>query len=225
MKRPVRGLKDNRILNKIQKGFLERFVHSDLSSHFRLSGGTALSAFYLEHRYSEDIDLFSSEKVPLYAIERFLKSIPFVERFVITKLYDRNIFLIKTREKRQLKVEFTHYPLKLIDKINIIDGLQIESFLDIVVNKLCAITDRVEPKDFVDLFCAMRQEKLSLERLLDLAEKKCEIEGISHVLKTRLSAVPDGIEKLSLVIPVTRKVMEDFFYREIKRIIEKEIGD
>ncbi len=35
---------------------------------YYLSGGTALSAFYLEHRHSEDLDFFSGEKdyVDLY---------------------------------------------------------------------------------------------------------------------------------------------------------------
>lgn len=71
MKRPVRGIKDNRILNDIQMRFLQEFVLSDISYYFRLSGGTALSAFYLEHRYSDDLDFFSEEKIPIHFVEEF----------------------------------------------------------------------------------------------------------------------------------------------------------
>lgn len=32
-----------------------------LNKHFYFTGGTALSAVYLQHRYSDDIDLFTSK--------------------------------------------------------------------------------------------------------------------------------------------------------------------
>ena len=39
--------------------------NEDISNYFFLTGGTALSAFYLAHRVSEDLDLFSKEKADL----------------------------------------------------------------------------------------------------------------------------------------------------------------
>jgi len=223
MRNPVRGIK-GKILNDLQKQFLLEFVRSDISSVFRLSGGTALSAFYLEHRYSEDIDLFSSEVVPVYLIERFLRSLSFVKDISWTKLFDRNVFLLDCKGDRFLKVGFTYYPLRLLEEIKTIDGLMIEGFIDIVINKLCAISDRVEPKDYVDVYFAMRNEGLSLERLFVLTEDKCDIAGIRHILKSRLIQVPDGIEKLSLLMPVNKKEIEAFFIDEIKRIVKNEIG-
>ncbi len=35
------------------------FKHETIAGNFFLTGGTALSVFYLHHRYSKDIDLFS----------------------------------------------------------------------------------------------------------------------------------------------------------------------
>ncbi|MFQ5865173.1 MAG: nucleotidyl transferase AbiEii/AbiGii toxin family protein [bacterium] len=43
------------ILNPLQNSFLDEFFQQ--TQEFYLTGGTALSAFYLQHRYSEDIDL------------------------------------------------------------------------------------------------------------------------------------------------------------------------
>jgi hypothetical protein len=50
--------------------------------------------------------------------------------------------------------------------------MRVDSFLDIVVNKICAIADRIDVKDFVDLYYALKKGNLSLSRLMDLAEKK-----------------------------------------------------
>ncbi len=223
MKRPIRGIKDNRILNDLQKRFLHEFTLSDISNYFRLSGGTALSAFYLEHRYSEDIDLFSSEKIPIHLIEEFLKTLSFIKKISRTKLYDRNIFLLDVESDRILKVEFTYYPLNLLEDLHNVEGLRIEGFIDIVVNKLCSITERSEPKDYVDVYFAVKNEKISLERLFILAEKKCNIAGLRHILKNRLSQIPEDIEKLPLIISTTKGEMEEFFYNEIKKIVKREI--
>ena len=48
---------------------------SQITSRFYLTGGTALSEFYLRHRLSEDLDLFSEEEVKPGMIEAFLKKI------------------------------------------------------------------------------------------------------------------------------------------------------
>lgn len=224
MKKLVRGIEDNPILKEEQKIFLKEFTKSELRDIFRLTGDTALSAFYLEHRLSEDMDFFSSENIPFYIPEVFLKRLSFVEDIAHTKLFDRNIFTLKLRNNTFLKVEFTHYPFKNIDEPITVDNLLIDSFLDIVVNKLCAIVDRLEVKDYVDVYCAIKKGGLSFEDLINLAEKKCEIKGIRHTLKSRLLQVPDGIQDLPLKIEVTKNDIEVFFRELVKAFLFKEIN-
>ena len=48
-----------KVLTPFQEDFLRLFSKTVLAEHFFLTGGTALSAFYLEHRISEDMDLCS----------------------------------------------------------------------------------------------------------------------------------------------------------------------
>ena len=223
MKKPVRTIKDNRILTLSQVTFLREFVQSDLKDAFRLSGGTALSAFYLEHRISEDLDFFSSEKVALHSLERVLKAMECASVISYTKQFDRNLFHIKLQDASFLKVEFTFYPLRNIEEPHTIEGMQVDSFLDIVVNKLCAIADRLDVKDFVDLYWALKKGNLSLNRLMDLAEKKCEIRGIRHILKRRLLQIPEGIDQLPLKVNIKAEEMEDLFRRLIKKMVEKEV--
>ncbi len=103
-----------------------------------------------------------------------------------------------------------------------IDNLRIDSFLDIVVNKLCAIADRYDAKDYVDVYCALKNSDLNLKDLFVLAEKKCNIKGIRHVLKNRLLQIPDGIQKLPLKIELTETDLKIFFEILIRDIIASE---
>lgn len=223
MKKPVRLIDDNRILTPHQKTVLHAFVQSSLHDLFRLSGGTALSAFYLEHRLSEDLDFFSLERVPLTAVEDFLKTLSDVAAISLAKQYARNIFSLMMKDGTLLKVEFTHYPLPGIEPPVNVQGLQIDGFLDIVVNKLCAVADRFDAKDYVDAYTAVTQGDLALTDLFRHAEKKCGIAGIGHVLKNRLLQVPDGVDRLSLKIKVDKKEIETFFKSQIRKMVENEV--
>jgi predicted nucleotidyltransferase component of viral defense system len=51
-----------KILTKLQLNFLKAFFKTHLKRDFFLTGGTALAEFYLEHRLSEDIDLFTTNQ-------------------------------------------------------------------------------------------------------------------------------------------------------------------
>jgi predicted nucleotidyltransferase component of viral defense system len=65
------------ILTPNQLAFLERLQsEKQLIQRFYWTGGTALSEFYLHHRLSEDIDLFTEyEEVNQLLIHAFLKKI------------------------------------------------------------------------------------------------------------------------------------------------------
>ncbi len=225
MRRPLRGISDNRILTSQQKTFLEEFTRTELRNAFRLTGGTALSAFYLEHRSSEDLDFFSSEKIPFYVTEEFLKKVDLIKDILYTKQFDRNIFNLSLKDGTRLKVEFTYYPLINLEDIVLIDNLRTDSLLDITVNKLCAIADRIDAKDYVDLYSAIKGGDLSLKDLMSLAERKCEIKGISHILKSRLLQIPEGIEYIPLRVDIKKGEIKILFERLIKEIIKGEIDE
>ncbi len=70
-----------------------------------------------------------------------------------------------------LKVEFTVFELINIEQCASIGGLKVDSFIDLTVNKLCAIADRFDAKDYVDVYCALKGSDLSLKDLIELAEK------------------------------------------------------
>jgi len=107
-----------------------------------------------------------------------------------------------------LKTEFTYYPLKNLENMNHIASLHIDSFKDILVNKLCAIADRTDVKDYADVYCAARDEPELLGQLFHAARDKCEISGIRHILQYRLLRIPEGIERLRLKTELSPADME-----------------
>jgi len=221
--RPVRKIDDNRILTASQADFLLEFAGSELKDVFRITGGTALSAFFLEHRLSEDLDFFSSEKISIHICEQFLSGLRCGSVFSATRKFDRNIFLLKHKDGAMLKVEFTYYPLRNIEAVWDLHGLRVDRFLDIVVNKLCAIADRVEAKDYLDVYWALEKSDYSLEELMVFAEKKCEIKGINHILKNRLLQIPEGIDLLPLLVDIKPQEVRSFFERSIREMVRREI--
>jgi len=63
------------LLSVNQKIFLDFFSkHKLLFNSFYLTGGTALSEFYLNHRYSEDLDFFSEREFEIKDVTLFIKS-------------------------------------------------------------------------------------------------------------------------------------------------------
>lgn len=62
-----------KILTPLQSKFLnEFFLHTQ---DFYLTGGTALSVFYLQHRYSVDLDLFTQKDEGFKQVEHLVREI------------------------------------------------------------------------------------------------------------------------------------------------------
>jgi hypothetical protein len=88
---------DNAILRPSQKTVLEAFAGSPLKDAFYLTGGTALAAFHLGHRRSDDLDFFTEGDVPVETVLEFLRSLGMgVPEY--QHLFDRRIFLLESIE-------------------------------------------------------------------------------------------------------------------------------
>lgn len=201
-----------------QKKVLDEFKKErKLTKIFYLTGGTALAEFYLKHRQSIDLDLFTDSDFPLELATEFINKVKKKLKAEITfeTLFDRRIFYLKAI-KEEVRIEFTKYPFTRLGKLNIFDGLLVDDKFDIAVNKLFAIFDRNEAKDFIDLYFLLQQFKLN--KLVDGVEKKFgfKIEPLtlgSEFIKSRkIAAFPKMIKKL------TKKEVIDFFEKEAGKL-------
>lgn len=121
---------------------------------FYLTGGTALSRFYLNHRYSEDLDLFANalpdfrNKITELIKEMPAGWLPESDQLLITDDFAR--FFIIDSDIR-LKIEFVNdVPYRPNEPILTEFGL-IDTPFNILSNKLTALMGRVEPKDVFDI--------------------------------------------------------------------------
>ncbi len=206
-------------LDVAQRTVLEHLARSDLAEHFTLTGGTALSAFHLHHRHSEDLDLFSDDDVPLQTVDTFLMSVPGLEITSFHRRYDRKIFSA-TVDGDLLKIEFTKFPFEHVcGREEVAPGLWVDSPNEILVNKLLAMADRYEPKDDVDVYFLLRHAGApSLLQALELAERKFGIAGLRYSLQSRFLAVPS---ELPATTPqVSRHDVVAAFNEEAKRLVE-----
>ena len=189
------NIADNPILTVIQKTLLARFGASHLRDSFYLTGGTALSAIYLQHRLSEDVDFFTENDFAIEDILVLVKSLPGVQTTQYERKYDRPIFLLQWANAPVMKVEFTRYPFARVEAGPLVDGVQIDSLQDILVNKLMAMTDRSDPKDYIDVYCAIRtRPQFDLEKLIDRTTVKFGVSGVRYILSGRfLQPPPRGV--------------------------------
>lgn len=131
---------------------LHLVTHPTIEEFFFLTGGTALSVFYLHHRLSNDLDFFTLNSLDLAEID-----------FWIKRMWPQNSTKIKGSPNflsyliKEVKVDFVIDPLSnREDRKKILleneHHLSVDTINNIVSNKFCAIVSRMEPKDFIDFY-------------------------------------------------------------------------
>ena len=113
-----------------------------VSEHFFITGGTALSVFYLHHRISQDIDLISTDHRDLSIIHETLKRIFMDDLVIIKSSPEFYSYLI-----REVKVDFVFDPLSIAGTrpvINLMSGakISVDTLDKICSNKLCTMVSR-----------------------------------------------------------------------------------
>lgn len=215
---------DNPILTKEQKIFLTQFAKWEGSSGFYLTGGTALSAFYLQHRFSEDLDFFTEGELRTEPLMALLRTLPSMEDFSLERKFDRRIFLIRFHQGESVRVEFAPYPFKRIGFPLFVQSIQVDSWEDILCNKLVALADRKDLKDYVDIFFIMKEHILfPLDEAVKKTEQKFGMKGIRYILQGRFLECPKDIKGLRLLRPVDGNEMVSFFGELGKAMVRKSL--
>jgi hypothetical protein len=164
-----------------------------------LSGGAALTV-HLGHRRSLDLDLFTDGELAFHAARvslpvladrigarlEILIDAPAFHRALLTGPRGETVRIDLVRETAQ---RAGPPPVET-------DGLRVDPPEEIVVNKLCAILGRSEPRDLVDLFFL---EKAGHPPLSALAAARRKDPGLTPALlawaitQVPLDRLPDGI--------------------------------
>lgn len=93
-----------------------------------------------------------------------------------SRIYDRWEFVIPTNNP-VTRFEFVHYnhEKKRLSPLTKFRGLSIDSLPDMAANKVMAYVDRNQPKDLLDVYTLLTQEKFTVTELLALVERKFRV--------------------------------------------------
>ena len=206
------------ILTSFQTDFLKQFGKTSLTESFFLTSGTALSAFFLHHRFSEDLDFFTEQpdQVP-----RVLSILETIAQKIGAKVEVRRqfktfwTFFCMVKEMRVSNVTAQDSPYRLQQTISQKElGIFTDNALDIACNKLSALFDRSEAKDFVDIFF-IDLELFSFTELLQYAKQK-HIGLDDYWLAVSLLKVEDLGPLPRMVRPVDMGELKSFFLRQAR---------
>lgn len=206
----------------IQKKIFELFAKEDkLSKQFYFTGGTALSVFYFQHRFSEDLDFFSSENFEEIPVIEFMRkvSLSLHRNYRYTKRDPARIFEFAKGEKLLIKVDFVHYAFPRIEKGKELMGVSIDSLRDIGANKLLTINQRTDIKDFVDLYFLLKE--FTVWDLIYACEKKFRMEIDIILLGLDFLKIDDFQTLPQMIVPLTLNQLKKFFRKMAKEIGRK----
>jgi hypothetical protein len=153
-------------LYALQDWVLEKFRAVDQS--FYLTGGTALSRGYYNHRYSDDLDFFVNDAPPFELWrDRCLSRL---QQAALEKGWHLEIALREERFGRAFLRGPVSLKLEFINDVPFRVGQPwphpalgpLDTKENILANKITALLDRQEPKDAADLFWLCCRDRLDL---------------------------------------------------------------
>lgn len=202
------------ILTPLQRTVLDAFFAEEtLAQSFYLTGGTALAAFYLHHRYSDDLDLFTNTQ-PLELVWPTLQQM--LSALGLT-VESRTPQFIRLRHPQGLRVDLVlDMPFRV--GIPALRGAwRVDSLDNIILNKVSAIQGRLDAKDYVDLYLLLKDDP---QRILKwLAQAKQKDASIEPFLWSRLIGDVETFRVLPRMITHIRLEEMIAFYRSLRQLI------
>lgn len=162
------------ILTPLQQAFLERFFAYDVGQRFWLTGGTALAAFYLYHRLSDDLDLFTVDDEAFGRLETELGRLARELACDVATTMSTPAFrqvVLTADQGAKLKIDLVRDIDVQFGPPRQADGMIVDSLLNIAVNKVTAILGRADVKDLIDLYFLLAAG-YDLEELFRLARER-----------------------------------------------------
>ncbi len=158
-------------LNDLQRDFLREFFRHE--NHFFLSGGAALVGFYLGHRETLDLDLFTLEdeiENGFRLVNEAAKTLSASVEAIQTAPDFRRL-LVRRGDEAIVVDLIREYVFQISPEKREIGGVRVDSPKEILANKLCALLSRSEIRDLVDVR-ELENAGFSLKESLSAAQRK-----------------------------------------------------
>lgn len=182
---------------------------------FYLTGGTALSRCYLNHRYSDDLDFFVNEapdfkKQTERVVSAIRKAGMQIELGTASESFLRITVL---KDEVPLKIDFVNdviYHYGDFEAAHFFN--KIDSWRNILSNKLSAVS-RLEPKDIADLLFIAKKFAFEWPDIMEEAKNKdlwIEPLNVSRIIK---EFPVDLFDSVKWITPVAKKKLSKELHR------------
>jgi hypothetical protein len=173
---------------------------------FYLAGGTAL-ALQLGHRISVDLDFFSDEPIK----KTLLSNIEDNFHAVATVLFKTTNEL--TLNIQGVKITCLYYPFHFTSIKQKTEIVPLASIHDIALMKAYTLGRRQSLKDYIDLYCILFKELISLKEIIMEAKEKYGDAFNGRLFLEQLLYIDDLDDDVInwLWEPVSKEKMKEFF--------------
>jgi hypothetical protein len=218
-------LKSNGIITDLQREILLIFSTIPDSDMFYLTGGTALTEFYLAHRKSFDLDIFTTEKALVIPFSRaFEDEIKKVFQIKVIRRLETFVEFEVSGKDEKTRVQIAiDSPFRFENPVDSDIGIKVNDYTDLIVDKLLAFFGRAEPRDAVDLFFILKDE--DFWKLTELAKGKdpgFDLYWMAIALK-KVENFPDEINlwPVDMIKEVNPKEIKTLFSKLAIEIMER----
>ena len=208
------GIIDYQKLYSLQDEVLKRVFK--VEDEFYLTGGTALSRFYQEKRYSDDLDFFTNSSTRFnFAVKNILAKLS-KEFSIETELDSRDFVRIKINGV--LQVDFVNDRVPRYKEPKVLEnGYKIDTIENILSNKITAVIGRDNPKDIFDIYLICQYYSIDWQEILDSAQEKSVFSMDDLIV--RLKSFPHGLlGSINLIDESFLDSFENDFPKTIKKI-------
>lgn len=155
-----------------------------VEKEFYLTGGTCLSRFYQEKRYSDDLDFFAQNSPRFSFAIKNIKNALEKEFSLVVEVETKQF--VRLRVDDLLQVDFVNdISVRYKDVIVTNNGFLIDNVENILSNKLTAVTGRDNPKDVFDIYLICFFYSFSWEDILNSAYKKAAFSNEDLVIRLK----------------------------------------
>ena len=211
-----------KILTVEQEQFLDVVSNEKtLRECFYFTGGTPLAAFYIHHRFSEDIDLFSEAEFDIMTIQVFIKKVQKILHLVHVEyntFLGLHSFQLYFSDANVLKVDFNYYPFPRIEKGATYKNIGVDSILDIAVNKIQTIATKPRARDFIDIFFIIQEKDYNIAELLRIARNKFDWHTDMIKFGSMLLQATEVKDFPRMIKQIDHQEWQDFFVEEARKL-------
>lgn len=214
---------------------------------FYLAGGTALSLFYFQHRFSVDLDFFTRNfvypeitRIAGYLEEALGRKVVLEGQNLEGRAAKMVVYNIHFTAADALKVDFVEDTVEMLKKTKMVDGINILSLEDIYLRKLYALAGmvkirdesgrdkfvggRTDAKDFYDAYFLSHTFMPLSKFVIKYCGRTMEEAVIKWFRTYDRMAMMDGILSLDTNKAIDCKTIERHFTKEVDKILDHELG-